>query len=195
MFHALNKRFTLAFPGLPYVLNSSAVIAVSKLLKVSLTKVQVGIKTFPGTARRLEIIKENKHYTLIDDYAHHPTAIHLTLFGLREKYPTQKIIVIFQPHMFSRTKALLKDFAKSFSSADVVGIMEVYPSARESSLPTGKQATRVGGKQLAGQAKFHHKNVTYLKTMLTARKFVKTYAKNGNVIILMGAGNIRDIVN
>jgi len=188
VFHAGNKSFTTAFPGQPYILNSGAVITVSKLLKIADSKTQASLKTFPGTARRMEVVKKNKNFTIIDDYAHHPTAIKMTLEGVKQKYSDQRIIVIFQPHMFSRTKALLKEFAKSFGSADVVGIMEVYPSARESSGP-------VGGKQLAGQTKLHHKNVSYVKDFSTAKKFIKTYSKNGNVIVLMGAGNIRNIIN
>jgi len=187
VFHANNKRFATSFPGKPYVLNSGAVIALAKPLKISPDQVQKGIKSFPGTARRLELVKKTKHHTIFDDYAHHPTAIRLTLEGLRKRYSNQKIIAIFQPHMFSRTKTLLKDFAKSFKDADAVGVMEVYPSARESTGP-------VGAKQLAAQIKLHHSHVFYLSSFKIAEQFLKKYSHSGNIIVLMGAGNICDLV-
>ena len=98
-------------------------------------------------------------------------------------YPEKKIAVVFQPHMYSRTAALLDAFARSFSDADIVGVTEIFASARESSGP-------VSGKDLASRTKKYHHNVTYIKDVVAGRQFVKRFTKSGNVVVLMGAGDI-----
>ena len=126
------KKFKgrIPFVGKQYVLNSGAVFSVAMLIGLDPEAVLAGIASFPGTARRLETIKKGKDYLIIDDYAHHPTAIDITLEGVRAMYPKRRIVAVFQPHMFSRTQALIEQFARSFKSADEVGVMEIYPSAR-----------------------------------------------------------------
>lgn len=180
-------ELTIPFPGRQYVLNAVAAFIASQHLGVSQEKIIQGIATFPGTARRLEILKQESNCIIIDDYAHHPTAISVTLAGIKSMYPDKKIVALFQPHMFSRTQALLSEFSTSFSSADVVGIMEIYPSARESSGP-------VNGKDLAEATKKKHRDVTYLKNETEAKQFIATHQKPGTVIVLMGAGNVNDLV-
>ena len=141
--------FTVPYPGRQYVLNSVAAFAAAKHLGVAPEKIAQGIATFPGTARRLEVLKNENGVMIIDDYAHHPTAITVTLAGIKAMYPGKKIVALFQPHMFSRTEALLHEFASCFTPADIVGIMEIYPSARETSGP-------VNGKDLADATKQKH---------------------------------------
>jgi UDP-N-acetylmuramate--alanine ligase len=183
MFNGAEYAGKISFVGKQYVLNSAAAFGAAVMLGMPAEKAIKAIASFPGTARRLEVIKRTKEYTIIDDYAHHPTAITITLEGVRRMYPDKKIICIFQPHMFSRTQALLKEFAKCFSPADEVGVMEIFPSARETEGP-------VKGKQLAAQAKFHHKSVTYLPTEAAARTYLAQHAKEGNILVLMGAGDV-----
>jgi UDP-N-acetylmuramate--alanine ligase len=190
VFHVLYncKRYrgTIPFAGKQYVLNSGAAFAVAVLLGVSPEKAIAAMATFPGTARRLETVRKEKDYVIIDDYAHHPTAIAITLEGVRALYPKHRIVAVFQPHMFSRTPALLEPFAKSFAAADEVGIMEIYPSARETTGP-------VNGRDLAARTKFYHHRVTYLPTLEEGRAYVKQRAKNKTIIVLMGAGNVGEI--
>ena len=191
MFHIVftDKHFALAniaFPGKQYIANAAAALATARLLKADRQKSVAAVASFPGTARRLEILKKptkDEPAMIIDDYAHHPTAIKITLEGIAKMYPKKKLIVVFQPHMFSRTAALLDDFAKSFTLADEVGLMEIYPSAREVSGP-------VSGKDLATKAKQYHKRVTYLKDMDAGKQFVKQFLKHDCVIVLMGAGDV-----
>jgi UDP-N-acetylmuramate--alanine ligase len=183
VFNGIEYAGKIPFAGKQYVLNSAASFGAAAALGVDPKKIIKAIAAFPGTARRLEVIKKTKEYTIIDDYAHHPTAITITLEGVRRMYPDKKIICIFQPHMFSRTQVLLKEFGQCFAPADEVGIMEIFPSARETSGP-------VNGKDLAAQAKFHHKNVTYLPTEAAARTYLSGHAKDGNIIVLMGAGDV-----
>lgn len=174
----------ILFAGKHNALNAAAGLCASRLCQISDEKIIFGLKTFPGTERRFQKIKSPvKGGVLIDDYAHHPTEIKATLAGARELYPDKKIAVIFQPHMFSRTKALLNDFAKCFSDADAVGVMAVYPSAREASGP-------VGAKELAAQAKLFHRNVSYLVDVAAARRFAKSFLAKKYAVILMGAGDV-----
>lgn len=185
-FNGKQYKGTIPFAGKQYVLNTGAAFGVAMLLGITPEKALAAISSFPGTARRLEVIRKNKQCTIIDDYAHHPTAIHITLEGVRALYPKKKIVAVFQPHMFSRTEALLEPFAKSFGFADEVGIMEIYASARETSGP-------VSGRDLAARTKFYHRRVTYLPTMEAGKQYVKRRAKNGTIIVLMGAGNVNEL--
>jgi UDP-N-acetylmuramate--alanine ligase len=196
MFHIMfsDKHFGLtgvSFPGKQYILNSAAALATARLLGADRLKEVEAIKTFPGTARRLEVVKKatkSQPAIIIDDYAHHPTAIRITLEGICKLYSDRKIVAIFQPHMFSRTAALLDEFAKSFSVADEVGLMEIYPSARETSGP-------VSGKDLAEKAKQYHEHVTYLKDIEAGKHFVKRFLDKKVVIVLMGAGDVNSIAS
>ncbi len=190
MFHVLfygrEIEAGVPFPGKQYVLNSGAAIAAATMAGASVEEAAAALASFPGTARRLEVIKTAKTYTIIDDYAHHPTAITITLEGIKALYPDRKLACVFQPHMFSRTQALLSEFAKCFTPADEVGIMEIFPSARETSGP-------VNGEDLARETKKFHKAVTYLPTMQSGKQFVKQFKKDNNVIVLMGAGDVYKI--
>lgn len=177
------EEFKINFPGETYMLNAIAAIAAAQKLGIPLMGSSKALSSFPGTRRRFEILEKTAEYVLIDDYAHHPTEIQKTLEGARKFYLNQKIIAIFQPHTFSRTKLLLEDFAKSFKEADEVGIMPVYASAREAK-------GDVGSKELAEQAQKYHSNVTYLKDRKAAVNFLREKQKNQNVILLMGAGDV-----
>lgn len=176
----------IPFPGKQYVLNAGAAVAAAVLAGASAEEAIHSLADFPGTARRLQTLVAKSAYAIIDDYAHHPTAITITLEGVRSLYPHRKIVCVFQPHMFSRTQALLHEFAHSFGPADVVGIMEIFPSARETAGP-------VRGEDLARETAKVRSAVTYLPTMESARDFVKQYKKDKNVIVLMGAGDVYEI--
>ena len=186
LFNGKQYKGSIPFVGKQYVLNSAAVFAVATMLGVNPKKAVAAMASFPGIARRFEIVKQKKDFVIIDDYAHHPTAVDITLEGVRAMYPGRRIVAVFQPHMFSRTQALLEPFANSFKHADEVGIMEIYPSARETAGP-------VNGRDLAARTKFHHHRVTYLPDMESGKQYVKQHAKNKNVIVLMGAGNVNEL--
>lgn len=174
------------FPGKQYVLNAGAAVAAAVLSGASAERAVAALADFPGTARRLQTLVNTSSFVIIDDYAHHPTAITITLEGIRALYPGRKIVCIFQPHMFSRTQALLQEFAHSFGPADVVGIMEIFPSAREVSGP-------VKGSDLARETGKLHNEVTYLPTKESGKQFVKKYSRDKNIIVLMGAGDVYEI--
>jgi UDP-N-acetylmuramate--alanine ligase len=122
--------YTLGVAGYHNVENSLAAISVAQLLNIPFEKVASALQTFKGIKRRFEYVFENEKMVYIDDYAHHPEEINVFLGSLKEMFPNKKICVIFQPHLFSRTKDLQDDFAKSLSSIDQLYLLDIYP-ARE----------------------------------------------------------------
>lgn len=124
------ERFTIRQPGKHAVLNALAVIAITQYEQIDPKLVQQGFDTFGGVKRRFSITEVNNHI-LIDDYAHHPTEIAVTLASARQKFPNREVVAIFQPHTFSRTEALLEQFAESLSGADHIYICDIFASARE----------------------------------------------------------------
>ncbi len=123
--------FRTKLVGRHNLLNEAAVIAVACELGLDLKKVKEASLKFKGTKRRLEYIGKIKGKIIWDDYAHHPKEIQTTLAGIRQLYPQEKIWAVFQPHTFTRTKALLNEFSQSFASVDKVIILDIYGSARE----------------------------------------------------------------
>ncbi len=124
-------RFRTRLAGRHNIENALAVIAIALHLKLDLDLVRQGIAAFSGTKRRFEYLGEKKGALIYDDYAHHPAEIRATLAAFRELYPDRRLRVIFHPHTFTRTRALLEEFAESFERADEVMVLDIYGSARE----------------------------------------------------------------
>jgi UDP-N-acetylmuramate--alanine ligase len=121
---------SLQVPGRHNVLNSLAVMAAISMLGLSTREAGAALGKFTGTGRRFEVKGKKKGVTVIDDYAHHPTEIKATLAAAKARYPKQRIIVVWQPHTYSRTKTLFNDFTLAFEDADEVIVTEIY-AARE----------------------------------------------------------------
>jgi len=186
--------FSIQLSGVHNVSNALAVIAASIELDVPLNLIRTYLEEFSGTARRMQVLGQYRGATIIDDYAHHPTEIKATLQGARQIYPNKKIIVVFHPHTFTRTKALFDDFSKSFGQADEVIVLDIYGSARE------KKEEIVGAQNLALDLveAIKHKNtktqkqqkIIYIPTLGECEKYLREKAERGEVIILMGAGDV-----
>lgn len=181
------QSIIIQFPGALYRENAAAALLVARELGVTESDARAALQTFPGTARRFDIVKETDDYILIDDYAHHPEGIRATLAGVKEKYPDKKCIAIFQPHTFSRTELLLTEFATSFQDADEVGILPIYASAREA-------VGSVTSKDLYTKLLNTKPNAMYLEDREDGREYIKNAMQGGNVIITMGAGDIGDLL-
>ncbi len=123
--------YRIRLAGRHNVENALAVIATGFALKLDPERVMLGLAAFTGTKRRFEFIGERNGALVYDDYAHHPAEIRATLSAFRDLYPKRRLFVIFHPHTFTRTKALLEDFAESFEQAEGVVILDIYGSARE----------------------------------------------------------------
>jgi len=125
------QDFALTLTGKHNALNTAAVISVFVQLKLPLTSLTKTLSQFQGTKRRFELLGRLRETIIYDDYAHHPEEIRATLTAFRELYPKRTLTVIFHPHTFTRTKALLEDFAEALSMADRVYLLDIYGSARE----------------------------------------------------------------
>ncbi len=195
----------LKVPGKHNVRNACAAVAlVTELLRTDgkdpssyVSSIKQGLLNFAGGKRRSEIVGHEKSPSgqdviFIDDYAHHPTAIKTTLAGFREFYGDYEIIVDFMSHTYTRTLALLEDFAGSFGSADKVIINKIYGSARENA-----GEINVSGEMLYEHAKKYHPCVSYAGEFDEASKLVLSYLSkptdkkypSGYVFVTMGAGD------
>ena len=180
-------EFEISLVGKHNVSNAVAAISICQKLNLDLEKVRDALKNFQGIARRFEFIGERNGAILIDDYGHHPEEIKVTLKGAREIYPEKNIIAVFQPHSYSRTEALLEDFAQSFDHADEVIIIDIYGSAREYS-------GNVSSKDLADLInKYDHEKAHYLPVAQDAVHFLQDRIGENNVILCIGAGNGREV--
>ncbi len=169
-------EFEVPLYGEHNVLNSLAVIAVAYFEKVDLAEIRRELLSFSGVKRRFSERKV-ADMTIIDDYAHHPSEIKATLDAARQEYPSKEIIVVFQPHTFSRTIALMDDFAKSLNKADKVFLTDIYSSPREKS---GKVSSQdLGAKITKGGEILKVENMSPLLDF------------DNDVVIFMGAGDIQ----
>lgn len=198
-----NTECALHVPGRHNARNAAAAFALCcELLKADgknpqeyFEKLKTGIGKFSGGKRRSEIVGRAKNrfgqdIIFIDDYGHHPTAIKTTLSGFRQFYAGHKIIVDFMSHTYTRTAALLEEFASSFESADMVVINKIYGSAREKA-----GSSSVTGEILAEHTKKYHPDVVYAGEFEEAAEIIeaelnkKSSAKDGYVFVTMGAGD------
>lgn len=201
-----NKEMCLKVPGRHEVMDAVAGLAlVCQLLKTYgknpkdyEAKIAQGLSNFCGGKRRSEIIGSIKSNSgndvvVIDDYGHHPTAVKTTLDGFRDFYSGRKIIVDFMSHTYSRTQALLKEFAASFGSADITILNKIYSSARENAADFN-----ITGKTLYEEAKkLNQSQVEYFEEPIDALDFVKNEIektlpekyKDGYLVVTMGAGD------
>ncbi len=182
--HGLEEKLTLSVPGNHNALNAVASAAVANHYGVGWDKIQKGIKEFTGTKRRFEFIGENAGIRLYDDYAHHPTEIKTVIKATKEWLPGRRVIVAFQPHTYSRTKALFSQFTKSFTSADFTLFVDIYASKRET------QDFSVSSKLLCEETRKINRNVKYIGPKEKLPQELSSIAKHGDVIITMGAGDI-----
>lgn len=177
--------FSLNIPGEYNVYNATAAAIVGNFLGIDYKKIKKALSYFSGTKRRFEKIgKSPLGFEIYDDYAHHPKEIKEVLKAAKTWFGKRRIIAIFQPHTYSRTKALFSEFAKSFSDADIVGLMDVYTSARE------KKDESVSSEKLSREAGKYHKNAYYLGNHQETIDWVKSVAKKGDLVLTLGAGDI-----
>lgn len=182
----------LKIPGEFNVLNALSVLKIAKILKIPDKIFFKVLSQFRGSWRRLEIKKakiNNLKFILVNDYGHHPTQIRETLKAIREKFPKNKIILIYQPHQYQRTYYLWKDFLRVFKKSlfDFSIITDVYEVAGRENKKIFKKAN---SKKLVKE--IDKKNVIYLPKE-GILEFLKNNLKGEEVVVLMGAGNIYDL--
>ncbi|OGY09303.1 MAG: UDP-N-acetylmuramate--L-alanine ligase [Candidatus Blackburnbacteria bacterium RIFCSPHIGHO2_01_FULL_43_15b] len=183
-FEVGSGRYTLKVPGRFNVLNATAAIVAGEFLGVTKSDLVKGVEAYTGCKRRIEKVGEVKGITVWDDYAHHPKELQAVLSALRDWYPQRRLVAVFQPHTYSRTKALFGDFAKAFGKADEVVIMDIYASARET------DTLDVDSRKLAEEIKKYHDKVVYTEGQEKTVEYLAKNLQKGDVIVTLGAGDI-----
>jgi UDP-N-acetylmuramate--alanine ligase len=173
-------EFALSIPGLHNVQNALAALAVSDYLGLDLTDVRETLQRFQGVRRRFEVKGEVDGIVVVDDYAHHPTQIRATLATARKCYPDREIWAVFQPHTYSRTKALLDEFAESFADADHVVVTEIYAAREFDDL--GVSAADI-------VTRMNHPDARYISGLSETADHLLDHLKPGDVLITLGAGD------
>jgi UDP-N-acetylmuramate--L-alanine ligase len=182
------EQYKTQLPGKINVYNSLAAIATLRALGFAQENIALDLLSYQGVKRRFEVVGVKNGITLVDDYAHHPTAVKETLDAARLKYSSKKIWAVFEPHTFSRTEATLEDLAKSFGAADEVLISEIYPAREKKSNSTIKSESVV---QAIG---LHHEHIRLVESKASALDVLKKEAKPGDIVIVMAVGNFNRLV-
>ena len=177
-----SKDIVLPMLGKHNLSNALAAISVSDLLNINHNSISSSFSDFEGINRRFDIHISNKKIVYIDDYAHHPEEIQSTINGIIDSFPQRKLTVIFQPHLFSRTKDFAKDFAKSLSQADELILLDIYPAREE-------PIVGVDSKMLLDLCTNNSKIVFKNNELLSYLKDNKN-----DIVVTLGAGNISDLV-
>lgn len=181
----ITDHINLHVNGIHNIMNSLSVIAVARRLGIDSEDIKKGLLSFTGTKRRFEYKGERNGFTIIDDYAHHPTEIAATL-NAAKKYPHNEVWTVFQPHTYTRTMAFLDEFAEALSISDHVIVTDIY-AARE------KDLGQVHAKDIVERMKKYDVDVTYISSFDDIEKFILKNLKNNDLLITMGAGNVVDI--
>ncbi len=173
------EKFKLKVLGKYNVSNALGVIVLGKIFGISVNKIKRSLASFGGIGRRLELIGEKSGVKVYDDYAHHPSAIKVTLAALKQKYPKKKIWVIVEPHTYSRTKALLALYKNVFKDADEVIITPIFKSRDTTDFGiSGESIVKIS----------NHRNIKYIDNFDKITTLVCRNVKKEDVIIVMGAG-------
>lgn len=175
-------NITLKIPGVHMVKNSLVAVCIGIELGIPFTTIKKALESFSGVYRRFEV-KYNKELMVVDDYAHHPTETTATLAAIRSGWD-RRLVAVFQPHLYSRTRDFYQEFGKSFLNSDIFICTDVYPAREE-------PIEGVTGQLIADAAKsFGHKNVIYVENKHDLPKLLNEIKKDGDIVVTMGAGDI-----
>ncbi|MBW2264622.1 MAG: UDP-N-acetylmuramate--L-alanine ligase [Deltaproteobacteria bacterium] len=175
---------SLNLPGIHNVYNSMASIAVGLELGISFQTTAGALNEIEGVQRRMEVKGTRKDVTVIDDYGHHPTEIKMTVQSVRQCWPERRLIVVFQPHRYFRTKILFDDFTRSFYQADNLVVLPIYPAGE-------KPIEGVTAEALCEGIRLHgHKNAAFMDNPDAALSYLKSTVEAGDIILTLGAGDV-----
>lgn len=177
-------RVTLRVPGKHNVYNSLAAIAVGLELDVPFEKIVQALAEFSGADRRFQFKGEEKGITVVDDYGHHPTEIKATLSAARIGAPNRRIVVLFQPHRYTRTNDLMDEFASAFNNADVLFVTDIY-AASETPIEG------INAEVLTHRIKsYGHKSAEYVGALEGCPEILRQHVREGDLVITLGAGSV-----
>ncbi len=175
--------FTLHVPGRHNVLNATAAVAVAVQLGVAPGEIASGLASFRGVDRRFQVKGKERGVTVVDDYGHHPTEIRATLQAARE-CGYKRVLVLFQPHRYTRTRDLMEEFAGAFAQADVVEVLDIYAASEEPMEGVNSQAL-VREMEAAGGPR-----VEYAASVQDGVAALVLAANDGDMVLTLGAGNV-----
>ena len=185
-----NYKFSTHLSGKHNLYNVAAAICVAIEENISIKNIAKGLNDFQGVGRRFELSKiyfADKSHVLIDDYGHHPTEILSTILATKEKFPREKICMIFEPHRYSRTQQLFDDFVKVLSKVDFLLLLDIYPASE-------KPIRGISSKKIASQISKNHKNVHYLGSQ-DPIDWLQNNHQYFSILITQGAGTISKLNN
>lgn len=174
----------LNMPGIHNVYNALATICVGFELDIPFQKMQSALQHIQGVARRLEVKGDSGGVKILDDYGHHPTEIKITLDAIRQSWPGRRLIVIFQAHRYSRTKALYDEFTRAFYQSDLLILLPVYAAGEE-------PIKGIESAMLCEGIKSHgHKDVKYFDEMTAAVNYLAGIVRETDLVLTLGAGDV-----
>ncbi|HEX7183987.1 MAG TPA: UDP-N-acetylmuramate--L-alanine ligase [Thermoanaerobaculia bacterium] len=177
----------LPIPGRHNVLNALATVGVGLSLRINFDTIARAIEGFEGVRRRFEQLGEWRGAAVVDDYAHHPTEVAATLQAAHQTFPAGRVLAVFQPHLFSRTRDLADAFGSSLLGADLAVVTDVYAS-REAPIPG------VNGEMVAEAARRSgHRNVHYCASWQDATPLLEEHVRPGDVVVTLGAGDVNGL--
>lgn len=182
----LDLGLTMKLPGQHNRANAAAALEVALFAGIDESVAKTSLENFTGTWRRFEYKGTLNGSPVYDDYAHHPTEIRATIAGTRELYPSKNLIVVFQPHLYSRTAELFDDFVEAVSTADRVIITHVYDARN-----TGKVG--VTGEVLAEAVKIKNKKTTYMESFDEIVEDLQRTVSENDMVLILGAGDVTQV--
>src|SRR5499425_3040969 len=178
---------TLHVPGMHNVYNALAAIAVGFELEVSFEKICEALNSFTGAGRRFQAKGEVNGVLVVDDYGHHPTEVRATLAAAKLGSGGRRIVVLFQPHRYTRTHDLMQEFARSFNNADVLFITDIYAASEDPIEGVDSEALTAAIKR------FGHKDVNYLGALDNAASILRDHVQPGDLVLTLGAGTVNRV--
>ncbi len=177
-------KVSLNLPGMHNVYNCLAAVAVGLELGVEFGQIKDALETIEGVQRRLEIKGQADDILVVDDYGHHPTEIKTTLEAVRNSWPDRRKVVVFQPHRYTRTRALFDDFTRSFYQSDILVVLPIYAAGE-------KPIEGVDSRKLVQSIQAHgHKDVTWVDGLEAAAEKLGRTCRPGDVVLTLGAGSV-----
>jgi UDP-N-acetylmuramate--alanine ligase len=182
----------LNMPGKHNVMNSLAALSVARELNVPIKVIQEALESFPGISRRFEIVGEfkiNKNiFTWVDDYGHHPTEMKEVLETIKKVWVNKKLVMVFQPHRYSRTAEHFNQFIDILKNVDHLVLMDIYAA-------TEQPLDNINSEAIVGEIKKYNKNVVLINSEDELSNYLDKIIENKNILLTMGAGNISKFVN
>jgi len=177
-------RFLLKIPGQINIYNALAATACALGMGIKPESIRKTLINFKGIWRRFEKVGEYKGALIFSDYAHHPTAIRETLKAAKEFYPPRRLLLVYQPHHFDRTRRLFKEFTKAFDLADLVILNEIYD------VPGRESAKQISSRDLVRELKKRKIKAVFTRDLKRTKEFLLKNIRRGDLVLIMGAGDI-----